>query len=342
MACEDILLHTNGQKVRVRAWSTLATIVVAIGACTVPEPPNAVWVTVPEAASVDAVAESLAVHGIVRSAESFARYARLGNKDEGIQPGTYPFRPGTPMGRVLIQLRKGRPPVQRLRVKAGHWITEVAEAVEDRFGIPAESLVVAAGDSTLRARVGARGASLEGYLFPTTYYVKLPTSAHDIVRQMVDSFETRWNVEWNARLDSLGLTRDEAVTLASVIEGELVHGGDRPEIASVYHNRLTRGMRLQADPTVVYALGKRRRLYQGDYKVKSPYNTYRINGLPPAPINQPSLASLEAALYPPESEYLYFVARRDGLHEFSRSYREHLATIRQVRARGRRGPQAGK
>ncbi len=304
----------------------------AVTACAIPEPPDAVWVTIPDSVPVETVAESLATHGIVESAESFARFARMGRKHRGIKPGIYPFRPSMAMGRVLTALRKGRPPVQRIPVREGGWLREVAQTVEQRLGIPAESIVAAARDSSLRARVGARAETLNGYLYPTTYYVEVNATAHEVLRLMIDTFEARWKPEWNARLDTLQLTRDELVTLASVVEGELVRGDDRHEIASVYHNRLARGMRLQADPTVVYALGKRRRLYHGDYNVKSDYNTYRINGLPPGPISQPSQASLEAALYPPETDYLYFVAQRDGRHRFSRTYREHLATIRRVRS----------
>jgi UPF0755 protein len=123
------------------------------------------------------------------------------------------------------------------------------------------------------------------------------------------------------------------VTLASIIEGE---GGDSSElalIASVYHNRLARGLRLQADPTVVYALGARNRLSTRQYAFDSPYNTYQVNGLPPGPVGQPSAASLLAALYPAETAFLYFVATREGRHVFSRTYREHLDAIRALRRR---------
>lgn len=332
----EVEVHeSNSNAGRRRMRCTVVIVMVGVIACAVPEPPHAVWVTIPEDAPVEAVAESLATHDIVSSAESFARFARMGRKHRGIKPGIYPLRAGMPMGRVLAALRKGRAPVQRIPVREGGWLREVAFTIEQRLGIPAESIYAAATDSSLRARVGARGETVDGYLYPTTYYVHVDASADEVLRQMVDTFEARWKPEWDARLDTLRMSRDEVVTLASIVEGELVRGDDRTEIASVYHNRLVKSMRLQADPTVVYALGKRRRLYHGDYNVKSAYNTYRINGLPPSPISQPSSASLEATLYPPRTEYLYFVARRDGSHVFSRTYREHLATIRRVRARRR-------
>ncbi len=310
-----------------------------IGAgCEVPAPPDAVWVTIPPSATLDAVSDSLAAHDIVRSAGAFRRYARIGRKHLGIKPGTYPLQPRTPMGEVLVLLRKGTPPVERVVIQARANLVETAITLEQLLGIPAESTLAAAADSALRARFGATSATIEGYLFPTEYYVPVPATALDVLRQMADTFEARWRPRWNARLTALGLTRHELVTLASIIEGEVIYDDDRPNVSSVYHNRLRTGMRLQADPTVVYALGRRRRLYHGDYDIESEYNTYRIKGLPPGPIAQPSLASLEAALYPPDTDYLYFVAGRDSRHLFSRTYREHLNTIRQVRVRraGRR------
>lgn len=305
--------------------------VAAFWTCAIPDPPDAVWVRIPDRASVEAVAETLAVHGIVSSAEQFADFARMGRKHLGIKSGVYPLRPGTPMGRVLVALRKGRPPTQRVTVRERMTLVELAGEVEAALGIPVPELLLAARDSALRTRIGARHATVEGYLYPTSYYVNLDATAPEVVRQMVDTFALRWNREWDRRLDTLGLMRDELVTLASIVAGEMPFEDERFEIASVYHNRLARGMRLQADPTIVYALGERRRLTFTDYGIESAYNTYRINGLPPGPIGQPSTESLEAALYPAETDYLYFVAGAGGRHQFSRSYREHIQTIRRVR-----------
>ena len=234
-------------------------LVVAYVACAVPEPPRAEWVTIP-ASPVEAVAESLATHGIVKSASHFARFARIGRRHLGIKAGTYPLRPRTPIGEVLVTLRRGgRPFAQRFVVPPGIWLTEFAAFAAEQLGIPAESVYAAAGDTNLLQRLGARGATLEGYLYPTEYHVPDGASAGDLVRQMADTFLTRWRPEWDARLDTLQLTRDEIVTLASIVEGEDPHDADRVPIASVYHNRLARDRRLEADPTVVYALGERRR-----------------------------------------------------------------------------------
>jgi UPF0755 protein len=309
-------------------------VVVAYAACTVPEPPRAEWVTIP-AGPIEVVAESLATYGIVKSASRFARFAQIGRRHLGIEAGTYPLRPGMPMGELLVTLRRGGHPLaQRFVVPPGIWLTELAVFAERELGIPAESVHLAARDTSLLERLGARGASAEGYLYPTEYRVPEGASARVLVQQMADTFLARWQPKWDARLDTLDLTRDEIVTLASIVEGEDPHETDRALIGSVYHNRLARNRRLEADPTVVYALGERRRLYNRDYGVPSEYNTYRVNGIPPAPIGQPSSASLRVVLYPAASNLFYFVARPDGRHIFAPSYREHLANIRAVRRPG--------
>ena len=138
----------------------------------------------------------------------------------------------------------------------------------------------AAGSSGLLSRLDARGESAEGYLYPAVYYLREGASADEILGQIADTFDAHWSAAWDHRSDSLDLTRDEVVTLASIIEGEGPAQGDLLEISSVYHNRLNRGMRLQADPSVVFALGRRRRLLNCDYATDSSFNTYRMIGLP--------------------------------------------------------------
>ena len=149
---------------------------------------------------------------------------------------------------------------------------------------------------------------------------------------MVRQFESRWRPQWTARLDSLGLTRHELVTLASIVEKEARVADERPIIAAVYCNRLRIGMPLQADPTVQYTLPSHvDRVLYAHLETASPYNTYRNAGLPPGPIASPGTASLEAALYPAAVPYLYFVARPDGRHEFRTTFAEHTRAREQVR-----------
>ena len=313
---------------------TAIAALLALG-CLGPPRAEPVWVEIPADAPVAEVAEVLAEHGVVASAAEFERVARIGSRHRSIKPGIYPLRPSMHTGHVLALLRRGRPPAAKVVVRERMTLAEIALEVERALGIEPEAFLTAARDSALRARVGARAGSIEGYLYPTTYYVNLKASPEHVLRQMVDTFETRWNHAWVERLGVLGMSRDEAVTLASIVAGEMPHPDEIARVAAVYHNRLRHRMRLQADPTVVYALGERRRLTFKDYRVESEYNTYTFRGLPPGPIGQPSSTSLEAALHPVDSDEMFFVGRWDGRHEFSRTYREHLRTIARVRGRAR-------
>jgi len=288
-------------------------------------------VTIPEGASLSAAADSLAAHHIIGSAAAFKFYARLLGESDEIKAGTYELVPDLPVLHVLHVVTSGREVLRRLVIPEGLMLTEVAQDVQAQLGIPADSFLAAAHDSALAADVGDPTPFLEGYLYPSTYLVRYGVTAHEVVKMMADEFQAQWRPEWNARLGALHMTRHEVVTLASIIEGEVRFGPDRPYVSSVYHNRLDRGMRLQADPTVIYGLGHRRRLYEKDYAIRSRYNTYLIDGLPPTPINQPSSASIEAALYPAQTNLLYLVARPDGKHVFSRTLREHLQAVAQVR-----------
>lgn len=296
-----------------------------------------VRVTVPRGATVGRVTDSLVARGVILSPRRFRWYIKLAGYERSIQAGIYDFPRPSPVAAAVRTLVAGQAAQNSLVLPEGLMLSEIAAMVETQLHIPAESVLAAAHDTALARRIGAREPTLEGYLYPNTYFVSIGTTARQIVQQMVGEFEARWRPEWSRRLDTLGLTRDELVTLASIIEGEALHDADRFYVSSVYHNRLRRGMRLQADPTVIYALGRRRRLFLRDYETPSRYNTYLIDGLPPHAVGQPSAASLEAALYPRDSDFLYFVAGPDGKHIFSRSYREHQAAIRRIRRGGTAG-----
>ena len=290
-----------------------------------------VQVTIPPGATLSAAADSLRAHGVIGSTTAFSFYARLFGKSDEIKAGVYEFVPNLPVVRVLNVVTSGRESLRRLVIPEGLMLSEVAAYVAQQVGIPAADFTAAAHDSGLVRQVGAAQGVLEGYLYPSTYLVRHGVTAPEVVRMMVDEFQERWRPEWNTRLHALRLTRREVVTLASIIEGEVRFEPDRPYVSSVYHNRLERGMRLQADPTVIYALGRRRRLFEKDYQFRSPHNTYLIDGLPPTPIGQPSSASIEAALFPERTGFLYLVARPDGKHVFSRTLREHLRAVAEVR-----------
>lgn len=287
--------------------------------------------TIPRGATLHAVAESLYTEGFIESPGLFRFYATVSGKGRAVQAGTYDLPRGASPRRLLDILVSGRPALRRLAIPEGLTLAEIAQAVERQLGLAADSVLAEARDDSLRRALDVGAPTLEGYLYPSTYYVRVDATAADVVRQMVHEFEERWKSRWDAAATKRGMTRHEVVTLASIIEGEVRHDVDRRYVASVYANRLERGMRLQADPTVVYALGARRRLYERDYRTPSDYNTYLIDGLPPGPIGSPTAASIEAALFPAKTSFLYFVARPDGLHVFSRTYAEHLRTIAEIR-----------
>jgi UPF0755 protein len=300
-------------------------------------------VILPPGASFAAVTDSLKAHRVIANSRWFKLLARIRGVDRSVHAGVYEFPAGTSEWRVLGMLAKGKKAALRFTVPEGRTIQDVATLAAERLGIPEDSFVAAARDAKAASAIlGIQVPSFEGFLRPETYILPADINARELVRLMAEGFKSEWQPAWNARLDTLNLSQLELVTLASIVEGEARADEERETIAGVYGNRLRIGMALQADPTVQYAISLKRgrrksRLFEKDYQFKSPYNTYLNPGLPPGPVNSPSRRSLEAALYPANVRYLYFVARPDGRHVFSRTYSEHLRAIRQIRSTGRRG-----
>ena len=295
-----------------------------------------VTVTVPRGASFAAAVDSLATHGVIGSRWLFAMYARARGLPGNLKSGTYRLPVGADYGDVVRALRIGRGVEVRWAVPEGLMLSEVAGLAARGLRIPTDSFRAAAADSAVLADLGLAGiaSTAEGYLFPTTYQLPVAIGAADLVRVMTQEFRDHWRPEWDARLAATGLTRHQIVTLASIVEAEVRYAPDREYVSAVYHNRLRRGMALQADPTVIYAHGRRLpRVWEKDLRIRSPYNTYLHTGLPPGPISQPGIASIEAALFPKPVPYLYFVAQPDGKHVFSVTYAQHLEAIRQLRRR---------
>jgi UPF0755 protein len=294
-------------------------------------------VTVPIGASMRHAADSLKAAGVIGSARAFSLYAKLTGRDRSIKAGTYILDRGASWSAVISALEAGRGIVLTVTIPEGWEIRTIVPAISDVMKIPAPAIDSATRDTALIRRLGIPTPTLEGYLFPETYLLPEGSTALPVVRRLVSVFERRWKPEWNARLEQLGMTRHQVITLASIIEKEARVGAERPVISAVYHNRLKRGMLLQADPTVIFALGRHtNRVLYRDLEVKSPYNTYRNLGLPPGPIASPGAASIEAALFPADVPYLYFVAHPDGHHEFRATLREHNEAVRQMRAPRRR------
>ncbi|MBD3366771.1 MAG: endolytic transglycosylase MltG [Candidatus Eisenbacteria bacterium] len=300
-----------------------------------------VMVEVPEGASLRQTARSLHEQGIVGHPALFALVGRaLGYADE-IQAGTYEFGPSTSDLRVLLAVRHGDVAGRTVTVPEGFRAAQIAALMESSLGIDRAEFTDHVHDPELITELGITAPSLEGYLHPDTYRFNVDAAALDIIRRMVEETHEFLDDRRLARADSLDMSVREVLTLASIIEAEALYDLERPRISAVYHNRLERGWRLEADPTVRYAIGRfRRRLYYGDLDVDSPYNTYRNKGLPPGPICSPGKASIDAALYPIEgSDEFFFVADRDGTHRFSRTFEEHVLARKMIQLERERAAQ---
>jgi UPF0755 protein len=233
---------------------------------------------------------------------------------------------------VLDALVTGRGLVNTVTIPEGWEIATIIPALERVTHANKDSLEVAVRDTALLHQLDVPTKTVEGYLFPETYFFPDGASARDMVAAMVKEFERRWKPEWNARLQTLAMSRNDVMALASIIEKEAKLPEERAVISAVYHNRLKLGMLLQADPTVQYALGHHvTRVLSRDLQVDSRYNTYKSPGLPPGPIASPGVPSIQAALFPADVKFLYFVAHPDGHHEFRRTLREHEIAVRQMR-----------
>jgi len=281
---------------------------------------------VPAGAAFGQVADSLAARGIIQAPRLFRIYGRITGQATRIRPGTYEFRRDSGWGLVLNDLIEGNIVTEKLVIPEGLRLEEIAERIAILAEVDADSLAASLRDTTLIQRYGVPGPTLEGYLYPATYTVPVDAGADALIQELVSTYRRQWTDDRIARADSIGLSERQVVTLASIIEKEAVKQEEMPIISAVYHNRLRIGMALQADPTVQYALGghRERLLYADIERVRDhPYNTYGRVGLPPGPIASPSSRAIDAALAPADVDFLYFVARDDGSHVFTRTLAEH-------------------
>jgi UPF0755 protein len=283
-----------------------------------------VKVTIPVGSTMRGATDSLVRAGLVQWAEPFRLYASWRGTDRGIKAGTYMLRKNASWDSLLEALHAGKGILKVVTIPEGFSLSQIEPLLAERLDQPIDSVRAATRDTALLARLDIPSPTLEGYLFPDTYTFADGTTARAAVATMVRRFEQVWKVEWTARLDSLHLSRNDVMSLAAIVEKEARLAPERPVIAAVYLNRLRRGMLLQADPTVQYALGKHvTRVFYKDLTIDSPFNTYKYKGLPPGPIASPGEPSIEAALYPADVPYRFFVAYPDGHHEFRVDLRGH-------------------
>lgn len=283
--------------------------------------------SLPAGSGVGKLAQELKDAGIIRSAWHFILVSRLRGQAQRLKAGEYRFSDAMTTTEILLKVVEGRVDFRRFTLPEGYSIYQAAELLERRGLLGKGEFLEACRDPRFLARLGLGTESVEGYLFPATYNLSLGERAGQLVSRMTAQFERSY-AAIAGRTAAPG-SRHAVVTLASMIEKEAVSPAERPLISSVFHNRLRIGMPLQSDPTAVYGV----RAFGGtvtraDILRPSPYNTYLHRGLPPGPIGNPGADALAAALHPARTPYLYFVARRDGTHHFSRTLEEHNRAVR--------------
>lgn len=263
-----------------------------------------------------------------------------------LKAGEYQIEPGESLKSILIKMIFGRVKLHQITIPEGLTALEVASLLSS-LGKNDESFVEALSNTQIIADLDPEAKDLEGYLFPETYFFPKGINPLEAYKVMTDEFRKNFSPAWQARAREIGFTLREIVTLASLIEKETGLNEEKPLVSAVFHNRLKRGLKLDCDPTVLYALEKagikKKELLEKDLKFPSPYNTYLNPGLPPGPICNPGRESLQAALFPARVNFLYFVSRGDGSHYFSSNYQEHLRAVSVYRkkANQKRRPKSG-
>ena len=272
-----------------------------------------------------AIADTLLERGLIQNKSRFLLAARWMGVTRRLQAGHYGFSGRLNHYRILTQIARGKVIQEKITFREGLRAREIAMILEETLDVPSDSFLALVYNPVITQSLGIRAYSLEGYLYPDTYFFRRNIPPREVIQTMVSRFKDVFHDSLTGRSASLNLTVHQAVILASIIEGEAVLADERAVISAIYHNRLKRGMRLQACPTIQYLIPDGpRRLLSSDMEIDSPYNTYIHAGLPPGPIGNPGIASIHAALYPDEVPYLYMVANGDGSHTFSRTLEEHV------------------
>ena len=286
---------------------------------------SAVIVKIPSGTTFSQVTDSLFEKGLIKTKIIFQLLGVVSGKDQKIRSGLYKIPPDFSSWQILTYLTEGKNITIKVTIPEGVTSDEIASILHKNIEIDSAKFMDLVNNKQFAQSLGIEANSLEGYLLPETYYFDWEMAERDLLKFFVGRTLKLFDQDSvQHRLDELDMGINEIITLASIIEGEVLVDSERVIVSSVYHNRLNRGWRLQADPTIQYIIpGKPRRLTYRDLDIDSPYNTYKYAGLPPGPINNPGKKSIFAALYPADTKYLYFVATGDGGHRFSRTNEEH-------------------
>lgn len=294
-------------------------------------PHKIIKVKIESGSSLKGISELFYNKKIISSKASFELAVRILGKEKQLPTGTFRLVNSNSNYSIINQLIYGSPEIIKVRLLEGWNKVQLADHLSSSMSFDKKNILKLIGNKDFILKHGINSNSLEGYLFPDTYYFFEGEKVESVLSQLINEHNKFWTDQNIKRAEILGLTKHEVVTLASIIEGEAIYDVERPKISAVYHNRLDIDMKLQADPTIQYIISDGpRRLLNKDLKIESPYNTYLYKGLPPGPINSPGKESLRAALYPEKNDFIYFVATGDGYHTFTTNERDHNKAKRKL------------
>jgi UPF0755 protein len=279
------------------------------------------------------ITKALAKGGAVADSDTFVWVGRLARQWKRVRAGEYQLSAAMSPMQIFETLASGISLKHPVTVREGENTYEIGADMEAKGLVTKAEFLRLCRDPKLRAALKldtGRAGTLEGYLFPETYFFNKSQTPEEMIRQMVKRFTAAWTEKEQARAKQLGLTQHEVVTLASMIEKETGAQKERPLISSVFHNRLAKKMRLQSDPTTIYGIWNKYKgnLHRDDLTTPSDYNTYTVAALPIGPIGNPGQEAIQAALHPETSEFIFFVSHNDGTHEFTRSLNEHVNAVK--------------
>ncbi len=294
--------------------------------------PQEILLEIKRGEKVSDIAQSLKENQIIRKKWPFILGYKIFYASQTLKAGEYKFHLPLSPKQVLKIIIQGKIYLHPVTIPEGLTLKEIGRYLASHHLVTEKDFMEAASNPQPIAAWDKEAFNLEGYLFPDTYRLPKGITTSQIVKAMVSQFKKTFNPQMRTRTHQLGMTIRQVVTLASLIEKETSIREEKKLISAVFHNRLSRGMKLDCDPTIIYALKQAGRLTGRlrwkDLKLNSPYNTYLFPGLPPSPICNPGLDSLQAALYPVSQSFLYFVSKNDGSHYFSRTLKEHLKAVR--------------
>jgi UPF0755 protein len=289
-------------------------------------------IEIPKGATFRQAVEIFSKERLIRDKILFLFIGRISGIDRKIRAGYYSIYGSMSPLDILKMLKKGQIIEYEITVLEGDSLREVAEKLSEKGIINIEDFMQLSSDEDFLASYEIDAPTFEGYLFPDTYKIPKGMDPEDAIGMMINKMREKYSGELMVRASKLGLSEREVLTLASIIEKEAATDDERYLISAVYHNRLRKGIPLQADPTAIYRIKSfREKITAKDLQRKTPYNTYIIKGLPPGPIASPSIKSINAALYPADVPYIYFVSNNDGTHQFSVTAEEHRAAVKSYR-----------